>query len=152
MFYKFDKTDYKFISNYKDGVKQSLISSAKIIRGVPTSDVCDNLISKLIYNDRLKPFKELENLIEWIKKRNTKDWNIILGTRSDGNVGSWKICEGLSINKIERTVKHETKNELSINKTLASPLDRLSDIDPKDYRSNEDDYNILLKKKEVGKV
>ncbi len=147
---------HSFLSDYSDKLECSDVSkSARVIRGVSTNDVCNGFISKFVYNDRLSKFKEIEELIEWIKDHASADWNIILGSRIDDRYGSWSPFEGTSINRIYRSPKHPEKTnglDIVINKTLASPEDRYADVRRDDFRSDDYDWDYLVSNNLVTEI
>lgn len=145
-----------FVSKHSDGICDSKISkSAKIIYGVPTNEVCDELIRKFRYNDHLSKFKELDELIRWIGENTVRDWNIILGGRESDENGTWSPCEGIVLNCIERNPKHpsnESDTDVMIRQTLASPDDRYADALPDRFESDEYDLKQLRSQRRVNDI
>ena len=126
----------EFLNLFHGRFEDSEINTSKVVRGVPTDTVCNELIKKLIYNNRQSNFKELDELVSWIKKRNLKDWNIVIPSLKRPTFGTWSPCDELLLNKVTRKAKF-VDDDVFIISMLPSQQDMYADAKIRDFKGDE---------------
>ena len=116
--------------------RHSDVTTALIWEGVDRETVFNGLLSKFSFSDKSKNFNEIEEMKKWVSKKCSHDWNVILAGVSDSTLGSWDVCDGVSINKVGRSavrIEYDSETECpkSVNiKSLSSPIDRFAELKP----------------------
>lgn len=127
--------------------EKSEVADALVWRGVSGDDIFNDFFDPFEFNKRSVKFNMLESLKKWIsEKSDYYNWNVILAGIASSEAGTWDIGGGISINKVERSAERDLEDTVSLNKTLASPIDRVADVRRSDFDSDED-FDKMLKNK-----
>ena len=118
--------------------RKSEVASALVWDGISRETIFRDLLSRFIFSGRSKNFNEIAEMEKWVASKCSHDWNVILAGVKDSILGSWEVCDGVSVNKVGRSVvrRYQDKdpdsdiirNTVNI-KSLSSPVDRFGDID-----------------------
>lgn len=101
-------------------------------RNVPFETICDELLDKFIFHEKLKTFDNLEAVKSWVKEMQDKgrltDWNVVLfgsGSGGDGEtIGDYTIRK---VKRTRRVAKGERPNTINI-QILTDPKEKVADV------------------------
>ena len=123
--------------------EKSEVTEALVWRGISGEDIFNGFLKPFTFSGRGRDFRELNVMKTWIENRTDYDWNVVLTGIKDSKHDPWVICDGVSVNKVDRGSKEADKDTVYIGKTLASPKDRLADVLKKNY-TLDDDFDKIL--------
>lgn len=150
------KHNIELTENFINGLgKPNIISNntEKIYwENIPFKLIKDNLLNDFVFNEKIKAFKNIDLMIEWIEKAtqegNLGSWNVIIGSGRKQNDPNkvWNLKHFKSY-KVKRTRQKNTFDDVINIGVLRNPNDLFGDIDESKITDTEV-INILNNSKE----
>lgn len=108
---------------------KSQTTEGLVWRGVPSDAIFSDFLETFTFSKKQKNFSALTEMKKWISEKSDNEWNVVLAGIKNGKHGTWNICDGASVNIVERSSKEEGGDSAYIGSSLSSPSDRTADIE-----------------------
>lgn len=147
------KNNLSVVDDFVNSLGVPIIKDSKDVywENVSFDSIRDLLLSKYIFNKRIKAFNNIKGFIEWAESMYEKNildnWNVIIGTKGKVNEGEnlWQL-DHFSVEKVNRSKIAEYGYDSDINiKALRAITDLYRDIDIENI--DDEDLREVARKK-----